>query len=278
MKRKPASDPDFMLSLARGLAVMRAMADEGPRVAIADVARITNVSRAAAGRCLHTLEVLGYASACRGRYELTPMVLSLASNYLAAVSSPSGAGTIAHIAQPVLERLSKELNESASLAVLDDEDIVYLARAAAARRILSVELAVGSRLPAACTSMGRVLLAHLSDDLKSRYLRRIKLHPYTPHTIVSKPRLRSELDRVRSQGYAIVDQELEIGLRSIAVPVRRKDEVVVAAVNAGVHVARADSQTLCREFLPVLQRAARDITASLGGAPPEPATSSGRRP
>jgi IclR family pca regulon transcriptional regulator len=112
--------------------------------------------------------------------------------------------------------------------------------------------------------MGRVLLAHLSDDLRSRYLRRVKLHPYTPHTIVNKAKLRSELNKVRSQGYAIVDQELEIGLRSIAVPVRRHDKVVIAAVNAGVHVARADSQTLCREFLPALQRAALDITASLG--------------
>jgi IclR family pca regulon transcriptional regulator len=262
MPKKPPADPDFMMSLARGLAVMRALADEGPRLSIGDVARITKVSRPAAGRCLHTLEVLGYASPANGGFELTPMVMSLASNYLAAAPSQFGVGAIAHIAQPVLERVSKQLNESASLAVLDDDDIVYLARAAA-QRILSVELAVGSRLPAACTSMGRVLLAHLSDDLRARYLSRVKLHPYTPHTIVNKPRLRAELDKVRAQGYAIVDQELEIGLRSVAVPVRRPDGAVVAAVNAGVHVARADSQTLLREFLPVLQRASRDITASL---------------
>lgn len=255
-------DPDFMLSLARGLAVMRALADEGPRLSIGDVARITNVSRASAGRCLHTLETLGYASASQGTYQLTPTVLSLASNYLAATPNQFGAGAIAQIAQPVLERVSKQLQESASLAVLDDADIIYLARAAA-RRILSVELAVGSRLPAACTSMGRVLLANLDDGLRSRYVNRIKLHPYTPHTIINKARLRAELDKVRAQGYAIVDQELEIGLRSIAVPVRRRDGVVVAAVNAGVHVARADSRALCREFLPVLHRAAHDITAAL---------------
>jgi IclR family pca regulon transcriptional regulator len=237
MPKKQPPDPDFMLSLARGLAVMRAIAAEGPRLTIGDVARITKVSRPAAGRCLHTLEVLGYASSSNG-------------------------GFVARIAQPVLERLSKQLNESASLAVLDDEDIVYVARAAA-QRILSVELAVGSRLPAACTSMGRVLLAHLSDDLRARYLNRVRLHPYTPHTIVNKSRLRAELDKVHAQGYAIVDQELEIGLRSIAVPVRRPDGVVIAAVNAGVHVARADSQTLLREFLPVLQRASENITTSL---------------
>jgi IclR family pca regulon transcriptional regulator len=262
MPRRPPPDPEFMLSLARGLAVMRAIAAEGPRLSIGDVARITKVSRPAAGRCLHTLQVLGYASASNGGFELTPMVMSLASNYLAAAPDQFGAGAIARIAQPVLERLSKQLNESASLAVLDDEDIVYLARAAA-QRILSVELAVGSRLPAACTSMGRVLLAHLSDDLRARYLSRLKLHPYTPHTIVNKSRLRAELDKIRTQGYAIVDQELEIGLRSIAVPVQRPDGAVVAAVNAGVHVARADSQTLLREFLPVLQRASENITAAL---------------
>jgi IclR family pca regulon transcriptional regulator len=257
------ADPDFMLSLARGLAVIRALADEGPRLSIGDVARITKVSRASAGRCLHTLETLGYASASQGTYELTPMVLSLAGNYLAAAPNQFGPGAIAQIAQPVLERVSTQLNESASLAVLDGAEIIYVARAAA-RRILSIELSVGSRLPAACTSMGRVLLAHLSDDLRSRYLQKIKLHAYTPHTIITKAELRVELDKVRAQGYAIVDQELEIGLRSIAVPVRRRDQVVVAAVNAGVHVARADSRTLAREFLPVLQRAADDITAALG--------------
>jgi IclR family pca regulon transcriptional regulator len=259
----PKTDPDFMLSLARGLAVMRALAEEGPRLSIGDVARITRVSRASAGRCLHTLETLGYAAATQGTYVLTPMVLSLASNYLAAAPNQFGVSAIARMAQPVLERVSKQLNESASLAVLDDADIIYVARAAA-RRILSVELEVGSRLPAACTSMGRVLLANLSGDLRSRYLNKMKLHAYTPHTIVNKARLRAELDRIRAQGYAIVDQELEIGLRSIAVPVRRKDDVVVAALNAGVHVARADSRALCREFLPVLQRAAEDITASIG--------------
>jgi IclR family pca regulon transcriptional regulator len=268
MRKTRPADPDFMLSLARGLAVMRALADEGPRLSVGDVARITKVSRAAAGRCLHTLEALGYASAStKGGYELTPMVLSLASDYLAGAPSQFGAGAIAQIAQPILERVSKHLSESASLAVLDDDEIVYLARAAA-RRILSVELAVGSRLPAACTSMGRVLLAHLDDDLRSRYLSRVKLHAYTPHSIVNKSQLRSELDKVRAQGYAIVDQELEIGLRSIAVPVRRADGVVVAAVNAGVHVARADSRALCREFLPALQRASRDISESLGKSDP----------
>ena len=262
MVKKPSADPDFMLSLARGLAAMRAIAGEGPRLSAGDVARITRMSRAAAGRCLHTLESLGYASASKGTYELTPMVLSLASNYLARAPGQFGAAAIAQIAQPILQELSKQLDESASVAVLDDDEIVYVARAAA-RRLLSIELAVGSRLPAACTSMGRVLLAHLSDDMRSRYLSRMKLHAYTPNTIVDKSRLRSELDKVRAQGYAIVDQELEIGLRSIAVPIKRGDNVVVAAINAGVHVARADSRVLCREFLPALQRASRDITACL---------------
>jgi IclR family transcriptional regulator, pca regulon regulatory protein len=190
------------------------------------------------------------------------MVISLASNYLAAGSSVPGPASVARVAQPILERVSDALHESSSLAVLDGEEVVYVARAAA-RRILSIELSVGSRLPAACTSMGRVLLAHLDEPLRARLLTKMKLRRHTPHTVVDKAELRAELEKTRSQGYAIVDQELEVGLRSIAVPVRRQDGGVVAAINAGVHVARADKQTLQRDFLPVLQQASLDITVAL---------------
>ena len=252
-----------MQSLARGLSVMRALAEHGPRLTASDVARRTGLSRAAAGRCLHTLVVTGYASATSGTFELAPTVVSLASPYLAAASSPLGPAAISKIAQPVLERLAEQLHESSSLAVLDGEQVVYLARAAA-RRILSIELAVGSRLPAAVTSMGRVLLAALGDDLLTGVLGRVTLEAHTPRTIVDRAHLRTEIGRVRAQGFAIVDQELELGLRSIAVPVRRPDGVVVAAINAGVHVARADKDVLRREFLPALQQASAAITAAMG--------------
>jgi IclR family pca regulon transcriptional regulator len=252
-----------MLSLARGLSVMRALAEHGPRLSTSEVARLTGLSRAAAGRCLHTLVVTGYASSIGSTWELAPAVISLASPYLAASSGPLGSASIARVAQPVLEQLADRLHESSSLAVLDGDNVIYLARAAA-RRILSIELAVGSRLPATCTSMGRVLLASIADGLLTRFLDRVPLEAHTPLTIIDKAELRAELARVRVQGFAIVDQELELGLRSIAVPVRRKDGMVIAAINAGVHVARANTEALRLEFLPALQRASAAITAAIG--------------
>jgi len=253
-----ASDPDFMLSLARGLAVIRAFGDGKPQLSIREIALTTGFSRAAARRCLHTLTTLGYATGHDGLYELTPATLSLAANYL-------GSSSIARLAQPVLERVSSQLHESSSVAVLDGDDIVYVARAAT-RRILSIGLAVGSRLPAPCTSMGRVLLASLDEASRTRVLARVKLTRHTPRTIVDKNELRAELDRIRAQGYAIVDQELEVGLRSMAVPIVGAGRRVVAAMNVGVSAGRADRQTLQREFLPVLQHAAAEIGAASRGA------------
>jgi IclR family pca regulon transcriptional regulator len=243
-----------MQSLARGLDVLRAFGGGRAQLSIGDVARVTGLSRAAARRCLYTLTTLGYATSADGRYELTPAVLSLGHGYLSST-----------VAQPILERVSDTLHESSSLAVLDRDEIVYIARAAT-RRILSIGLAVGSRLPAACTSMGRVLLACADDATRARYLARVTLVKHTPRTIVDKDELATELARVRAAGHAIVDQELELGLRSLAVPVRGSNRTVIAAINVGVHAGRTDKQTLLREFLPVLQRAAAEIEAALGPA------------
>jgi len=253
-----ASDPDFMLSLARGLAVIRAFGEGKPQLSIREVALATGFSRAAARRCLHTLITLGYATGADGVYELTPATLSLASNYL-------GSSSIARLAQPVLERVSAQLHESSSVAVLDGDDIVYVARAAV-RRILSIGLAVGSRLPAPSTSLGRVLIANLDEAARARVLARIKLTRHTPRSLVDKADFRVELDRIRAHGYAIVDQELELGLRSLAVPILGAGRRVVAAMNVGVHAGRADRQTLVREFLPVLQQAAADSHPAARGA------------
>jgi IclR family pca regulon transcriptional regulator len=252
-------DPDFMLSLARGLSVIRAFADGRAALSVADAARLTGMSRAAARRCLYTLSVLGYAVLADGLYTLAPTVLSLGHTYL-------GSNSIARVAQPVLERLSDAVHESSSLAVQDGDEIVYVARAAT-RRILSIGLSVGSRLPASCTSMGRVLVAFGPAAARAAFLSRVKLPRHTPHTIVDRARLRAEIDRVHAQGYAIVDQELELGLRSMAVPVRRPDGLVVAAINVGVHAGRADTAALVRDFLPLLRKAAAEIGAAAGHAP-----------
>jgi len=248
-----SGDPDFMLSLARGLSVIRAFAEGRQRLSVAEVARLTNLSRAAARRCLYTLAVLGYARFSDGTYELTPVVLQLGQSYL-------GSASIARVAQPVLDRVSAQIREACSLAILDGDDIVYVARAGS-RRVHAADLTVGSRLPAFCTSMGRVLLAHLDPASLDRSLSRLKPVRRTPLTMVDKSLLRNEIARVKSQGYSLVDQELEMGLRSLAVPVWRSG-VVVAAVNTGVHVS-TDKQTLQRELLPALRAAADEIGAAL---------------
>ena len=256
----PRNDPDFMVSLARGLSVIRAFGDGQKPLSVADVAALTGLSRAASRRCLHTLSVLGYAHRDNSTYELTPTILALGYAYV-------GSTALTRAAQPILERVSEQLHESSSLAVLDGDEIVYVARAAT-RRILSIGLAVGTRLPAFCTSMGRVLLANLDDETRKRYLARVKLVAHTPRTVTDRAELRGVLDKVRTQHFALVDQELELGLRSIALPIHDGQGHVVAAVNVGVHVGRGDARTLEREFLPVLREAASEISALLSPGRP----------
>lgn len=245
-----------MQSLARGLDVIGAFQHARPSLSVSEVAALANISRAAARRCLHTLSVLGYARAQDGAYRLTPKALSLGYAYLSA--SP-----VARVAQPVLEEVSTKLHESCSMTVLDGDEIVYVARAAT-QRIISVGLSVGSRLPAYCTSMGRVLLAFSSDTDLDAYLQRVPLVRQTPHTIVEPALLRRVLQNVRADGYAVVDQELELGLRSIAVPVRQSDGRAGAAINVGAQAARVDLETMTRTYLPLLLSAADQIALAVG--------------
>ena len=251
--RKEPADPDFMLSLARGLSVVRAFESGAVPLSIAEAARLTGMSRAAARRCLHTLSVLGYAVPSGAGFELTPAVLSLGRTYL-------DSNAIARVAQPVLERISAQVHESSSLAVIDGDEIIYVARAAT-QRILSISISVGTRLPAASTSMGRAILAFSAPGFVDGFLARVRLTRHTPKTIVDRTAMRVELERIRRQGYALVDQELELGLRSLAVPVLRADGTPVAAINVGVHVGRTDVPSLKRHVLPVLQAAARELAS-----------------
>jgi IclR family transcriptional regulator, pca regulon regulatory protein len=166
------------------------------------------------------------------------------------------------VAQPHMERLVAQVNESSSIAVLDDLDIVYAVRVPT-RRIMSVSIAVGTRFPAWVTSMGRVLLAGLPEEEREERLRRIDLRPYTGHTITSLGRLRDELDAVREQGWAMVDQDLAVGVRSVAVPLRDHNRRTVAAVNVCVHAGEHDMRELELEFLPRLREAAAAIEDDL---------------
>jgi len=228
--RDPASSADFVQSLARGLAVIRAFDAEHAELGLSDVARRAGISRAAARRFLRTLETLGYVRQTDARFALTPRVLELGMSYLSALSLPE-------IVQPHLEALSRATDESVSAAVLDGEDIVYVARVPA-RRIMSVRITIGTRFPAFATSMGRVLLAALPTAELDAALDASAPEAITVRTITDVDALRAELARVRASGVAIVDGELELGIRSIAAPIRGRDGRVVAAVNVSTTAAR----------------------------------------
>ena len=246
-------------------AVARARAAGHPRAerrpspqALSEVARTTGLSRAAARRFLLTLERLGYVRQAHGRFALTPRVLELGYAYLSSLTLPE-------VAQPHLERLVEQVHESSSVSVLDGDDVVYVARVPT-RRIMSVTISVGTRFPAYATSMGRVLLAGLPDEQADATLSRADLRKLTGRTITSTDVLREAIRRVRRQGYAIVDQELEVGLRSIAVPIHDPAGAVVAAVNLSVQASRTTVADMKRRLLPPLRETAAAIERDLGGA------------
>ncbi|HUX45938.1 MAG TPA: IclR family transcriptional regulator C-terminal domain-containing protein [Terracidiphilus sp.] len=240
-----------MLSLARGLRVIESFEGYREGRSIVEISHSTGLSRAAIRRILLTLELLGYVERSRQVYRLKTLVLRLGLSFLSSSS-------VVEAARPVLEHISERLHESSSMCMLDNGEIVYVARSAASR-ILAAGLSVGSRLPAYCTSMGRVLLAALPDAELDAYLRALKPRAYTPKTILRIPQLKRTILQVRKDGYAIVDEELEAGLRSIAVPVVTRGSKVVAAINVGTHVSRVDSATLINRCLPALREGARAL-------------------
>jgi IclR family pca regulon transcriptional regulator len=249
-------NPNFVLSLARGLKVIETFEGHTEGRSVAEVARQTGLSRAAVRRLLMTLELLGYAESSGRIYRLNTRVLKLGFSYLSSTSLPA-------IAQPILEHVTEVLHESSSLSVLDGHEIVYLARSSA-KRVMSVGLSVGSRLPAYCTSMGRVLLATLPEADLAWHLASVELKAFTPKTVIDKARLLDVLQGVRSEGFALADEELELGLRSIAVPVKGRQNRVVAAMNIGVHAARVSCQEMVDRFLPVLRENAQMFVHLLG--------------
>jgi IclR family pca regulon transcriptional regulator len=252
-----SGDPDFMSSLARGLQVIRTFSEYRRNLTISQVSQATGLSRAAARRCLHTLSKLGYVGEDNKRYFLRPQVLTLGHAYLA--STP-----LAVSAQPYLDEVSRTLRESCSAAVLDGDEIVYVCRSAETR-IMSISLLVGTRLPAYCTAMGQVLLAHLPGEQLEKYLASVKLIGRTDRTVTTIPKLRKVLAQVREAGFAILDQELEVGLRSVAVPVRDARGVVVAAVNVGAHASRVTLDDMKTRFLPLLTKCANGLGSILIG-------------
>ncbi len=249
-------DPNFMTSLARGLAVIHAFQERKRQLTIAQISHRTEIPRAAVRRCLHTLIKLGYATTDGRTYSLLPKVLTLGHAYLS--STP-----LAVTAQPILDRLSDQLHEACSMATLEGDEVLYVARSATPQRLISVDLSVGSRLPAYCTSMGRILLAALDDAALDDYLEHADLQIKTSRTLHTPKALREEIAEIRRRGWVIVDQELEIGLRSLAVPLKDSAGQVLAALNVGTHASRVSRQELETRFLPVLLEASRELSTRL---------------
>lgn len=246
---------DIMAGLAKGLAAIETFTAERPRQSISDVARTSGLDRATARRCLLTLSHLGYADYDGKFFTLTPQVLRLGTACLATMPLPQ-------LVQPLLDRLSERLGESSSVSILDGHDIVYVARAAQ-RKVMSISLMPGSRLPAYCTSMGRVLLAATPPERAAELLASQILPARTPHTLVDPDAIMAELARVRSQGFALIDQEVELGLRSIAMPLMTMHGTVIAAVNVGVPATQVAVGDLVPLYLDALRGLQTELRAVL---------------
>jgi IclR family transcriptional regulator, pca regulon regulatory protein len=247
----PARPADqFVQSLARGLEVIRAFDSDHPAMTLSQMAGRTGMTRASARRFLLTLENLGYVRADGRQFRLTPRVLDLGYAFLAALD-------ISDLVLPHMEHLVKRVDESSSLSVLDGDEIVYVLRVPV-RKVMTVRLAVGARLPAFASSMGRVLLADLPEAEQRKRLSRRPLKPFTPFGIYKIPALLKELRRVRTQGYALVQQELELGLCSLAVPIRHSQRVV-AALNVGMRWHATRERDALDNVLPALRETAAAI-------------------
>jgi IclR family pca regulon transcriptional regulator len=247
---------EYVQGLERGLAVILSFSAETPSLTIAQVAERTKLTRAAARRYLKTLEALGYVLQEADRFSLTPRLLDLGFTYLSTLDVTS-------VVQPFMEKVTDTLHESCSVSVLENHDVVYIARRAA-NRIMSINLVVGSRLPAHATSMGKVLLAYLPPDEFERYLDSVEREPLTANTIVDDRALRAALEEVRANGWAVADEESELGVRSAAVPLVGRDGEVRAAINVAAHAARVSLKQLQRDYIPILLEAARGISKALG--------------
>nr|WP_115719728.1 IclR family transcriptional regulator C-terminal domain-containing protein [Gallaecimonas mangrovi] len=250
--RLQPEDRDYVGALASGLTVLQAFDSEHARMTLTEVAKVTGMDRAKARRFLLTLHALDYLRK-EGRYfTLAPKVLNLGQAYQA--SNPYRA-----VIQRHLESITDELGESSSLAVLDGQDVVYEIRSAARHRLMAITLAVGTRLPAAYSSMGRVLLAQMPSAELEEWLADWQPEAHTQNAITNVSALRQAIDKVRTEGFAMVDQELDLGLRSIAVPVFSASGVLLGAINVSTNAARVDHHTLLGKYLPRLKKTAEAI-------------------
>ncbi|MCV2421529.1 IclR family transcriptional regulator C-terminal domain-containing protein [Paucibacter sp. DJ2R-2] len=251
----PKPGDSYVQSFARGLSVIRAFDATAPRQTLTEVSRRCGLTRAGARRILLTLETLGYVKSDGRLFALTPKILDLGFAYLS--SQP-----LWQFAEPVMQQLAAELNESVSAAVLEGQDIVYVLRVPA-RKIMSINLGVGSRLPAWCTSMGRILLASLPPPALEAQLGQLNIAPLASRTVANLPDLRERIAQTGRQGWCLVNQELEDGLVSLAAPITDRKGQVIAALNVGSQVNRRSPEQLLEQTLPRLLDAAGQISRLL---------------
>ncbi len=253
----PSESRNYVTALARGLQVIRAFGGENQQMTLADVARVADLPRATVRRCLITLQTLGYVEVNGRFFALSPQVLTLAQAYLRSSVLP-------RVAQPFLERVSETTGESCSCSILHGAEVIYVARSSR-KRMASLHRDVGTHLPAHCTSMGRVLLASLSPAELDKFLKRSSLEAFTPFTITDPATLRDALSQVARDGYCVVDQELEVDLLSLAVPLRNGSGRVVAALNISTQAGRTTREEMIAHLLPVLRKAAAEMRPLLLG-------------
>ncbi|MBC8718654.1 IclR family transcriptional regulator C-terminal domain-containing protein [Ochrobactrum sp. Marseille-Q0166] len=246
---------DIMGGLAKGLKVIEAFSAERPRLSIAEAAEIAGLDRATTRRCLLTLSELGYAAYDGKFFTVTPRILRLGTGCLATMPLP-------RIVQPTLDRLSEEIGQSTSVSILDEWEIVYVARAAQSR-VMSIALMPGSRLPAYCTSMGRVLLAAQTEEKAAQLLKDSPRIARTERTVTEIAKLMAALHEVRQNGFATIDQEVEMGLRSIAVPLRTSRGKTIAALNVGLAATAEPMTTIVERYLPALLKTQAELASML---------------
>jgi IclR family transcriptional regulator, pca regulon regulatory protein len=261
---KPFTDtPDYVQSLHRGLAVIRVFDSEHASLTLSEVAERAGLSRAVARRLLMTLEHLGYAQRHGRQFSLTPRILELGFSYLSSLS-------VATLALPFMEEMAREIDDSCSLSVLDGYDIVYVQRVAV-RKVMTITLGIGARLPAFCSGMGRVLLAGLGEPALEAWMQSLRPQAWTRHTLLDKSEITAAIERIRTQGYGYVEQELQEGLCSIAVPVHDDRGHVIAALNAGMPFRVGARAHALKKVLPVLRVGAQNIERSISGRSVNPA-------
>ncbi len=246
----------FVRSLARGLSIIVVMGDKSYGMTLSEVAESAGLDRATTRRFLMTLKDLGYVTLDGRRFLLTPRILDLGYAYLSSMP-------VWQMAIPYLQRVADSTNESCSIGVLDQNDVIYIARAQSGTRRMTMNLSVGARLPAFCTSMGRVLLAGLDSDALETYYAGVALEPHTEYTVRTLDELRAAVTRVREQGWAFCNQEAEHGVRSIAVPLHDRAGTVVAAMNVSIGSLKLAETEITTAILPQLQATAREIDGAL---------------